>query len=146
VTKEQWEQAMAGACKEYLERYDGKYNDVVKGSFYAMDYEEQTLSIIFETMEWQINERDSVIHGGALAGMFDVAMGVAANGLAGPEAAATCDMNITFIKELEFGQHAIVKTYIVKNGRKLIRLRAEMFCQETGRLICSASGTWIPLG
>lgn len=136
---------MKDTCREYLERYDGRYNDVTKGSLYEMNYEEQSLSIMFETMEWQINERGS-IHGGAITGMYDVAMGITANFCAGPPAAATCDLNVTFIKELEFGQHPVIKTYIVKNGRKLIRLRAEMTCLETGKLISAASGTWIPLG
>ena len=145
MTKEQWEQAMKDACTEYLERYDGRYNDVIRGSFYEVSYEEQTLSIIFDTMEWEINERGT-IHGGAITGMYDAAMGVAANCLAGPPAATTCDISITFIRGLEFGQHPIVKTYVVKNGRKLIRLRAEMICQETGHLLSTASGTWMPLG
>ena len=77
--------------------------------------------------------------------MFDTAFGVVANFVAGKNEAATADMNISFIRPVEYGEHVIIKVFIVKKGRTIIRLRAEMFCRETGKLAASGSGSWIPL-
>ena len=35
--------------------------------------------------------------------------------------------------------------YVVKAGRSLIRLRAELACRETGKLAATGSGSWMPL-
>lgn len=54
-------------------------------------------------------------------------------------------MNVSFIRPVEYGEHPVITVYIVKKGRSIIRLRAEMFCKESGKLTAAAAGTWIPL-
>ena len=144
MDKEQWEKYVKEKVDGYTNRGDGVFDDVM-GAYYAgCDFEEQSVSIELPTHKWQINERGG-IHGGAIAGMFDTALGIVANLTAGDNEAATADMNISFIRPVEFGQHTVIKTYIVKKGRSLIRLRGEMHCKETGKLVATAVGTWIPL-
>ena len=77
--------------------------------------------------------------------MFDTAFGVVANFIAGVNEATTVDMNISYVRPLDYGQHTIVTVYTVKTGRKIIRLRAEMVCKETGKLVATGVGTWMPL-
>ncbi|MBR5488167.1 MAG: hypothetical protein IKV72_00555, partial [Firmicutes bacterium] len=64
---------------------------------------------------------------------------------AAPNEAATSDMYVSYVRPLELGQHAILKTWIVRNGRSMIRLRAEMICKESGKLIATSVSNWIPL-
>ena len=54
-------------------------------------------------------------------------------------------MNISYVRPLDYGQHTTVTVYTVKTGRKIIRLRAEMVCKETGKLVATGVGTWMPL-
>lgn len=144
MDKANWEQSVKEIITGYLTRNDGCFDAQMHAKLIDYNYEEQTVSIEFETLKWQINERGG-IHGGAIAGMFDTAFGVVANFVAGVNEAATADMNVSFIRPLDFGQHPIIKVYIVKKGRSIIRLRAEMYCKETGKLIGASAGTWIPL-
>ncbi|MBR4410299.1 MAG: PaaI family thioesterase [Firmicutes bacterium] len=143
MTKEQWEAEAKRVVDGYLERKDGHFDDTMCAHFHSCDFEEQSISIEFTTQPWQRNERDG-IHGGAIAGMFDTACGVVAN-FAAPDEAATSDMYVSYVRPLELGQHAILKTWIVRSGRSMIRLRAEMICKESGKLIATSVSNWIPL-
>ncbi len=144
MDKANWEQSIKEIITGYLTRDDGCFDAEMHAKLIDYSYEEQTVSIEFETLKWQINERGG-IHGGAIAGMFDTAFGVVANFVAGANEAATADMNVSYIRPLDFGQHPIIKVYIVKKGRSIIRLRAEMYCKETEKLIGASAGTWVPL-
>ena len=62
-----------------------------------------------------------------------------------PNEATTTDMTITYLRELEYGDKCIIKVYIVKAGRKLIRQRAEVTSKKTGKLVATAVGSWMPL-
>ena len=143
MTKEQWEEEAKKVVDGYLERKDGHFDDTMCARFYGCDFEAQSISIEFTTQPWQRNERDG-IHGGAIAGMFDTACGVVANFVAENEA-ATSDMYVSYIRPLELGEHAVLTTTIVRIGRTMIRLRAELFCKESGKLIATSVSNWIPL-
>ena len=64
---------------------------------------------------------------------------------AGWREATTIDLNVSFLRPLDGDSHAIIHTYIVKNGRSIIRLRGEMICEESGKLVATATGSWFPL-
>lgn len=144
MNKEQWEKSAKEVTISYVDRKDGCFDDVMHANFASCDYDEQSISIKFETLKWQINERGG-IHGGAIAGMFDTAFGVVANFVAGKNEAATADMHISFIRPVEYGEHTIAKIYIVKKGRTMIRLRGELICEESGKLVATGVGSFIPL-
>lgn len=144
MDKKEWQQKIKTIIDGYLCRKDGCFDDQMHAALVDCNYEEQTATIEFETLKWQINERGG-IHGGAIAGMFDAAFGVVANFVAGENEAATADMSISYMRPVDYGQHTLVKIYIVKSGKTLIRLRAEMYCKETGKLVASGFGSWSPL-
>lgn len=142
TTKPEWEADVRKFAEEYED--DSPFDTELAREFCGCSFEEQRISYRFATKPWQENERGEV-HGGIICSMFDSAVGTAAIYAAGWKEATTTDLNISFLRSLISGQHAIVHTYIIKNGRKLIRLRAEMVCEETGKLIATAGGTWFPL-
>ena len=144
MEKGQWEKRAEEIVNSYLNRKDGYFDDRMAAAFWACDYERQCVEIRFTTQEWQINERGG-IHGGAIAGMFDTALGVVANFVAGPNEAATADMQLSFIRPVEYGEHTIARIFIVKAGRTIIRLRGELYCEESGKLTATAVGSFIPL-
>jgi len=144
IEKEIWIKKAEEATNHYLNLGDSGFDENMKAWFVQCNYEENTVTIGFPTQEWQKNER-GIVHGGAIAGMFDTALGIVANFTAGENEATTTDMNITFIRPLELGDSCEIKVIIVKAGRSLIRQRAELTCKESGKLIATASGSWMPL-
>ena len=47
--------------------------------------------------------------------------------------------------EMKSGVELHLKVFIVKAGRSLIRQRAELTDAATGKLLATASGSWMPL-
>lgn len=142
--KDEWIKLVQDKSEHYLNLGDGGFDEKMQCSLAACDYEEQTVTYNFPTLSWQINEKGG-IHGGAIAGMFDTAFGVVANFTAGENEAATTDMTISFLRGVEMGMQLEMKVYIIKAGRSLIRLRAELKDKATAKLLASASGSWMPL-
>lgn len=144
MEKQAWIQMVEEKSRHYLNLNDGGFDENMKCRLVGCNYEEQTVTYAFETQKWQINEKGG-IHGGAIAGMFDTAFGVVANFTAGENEATTTDMNLVFLRGVEYGMKLEMKVYIVKAGRSLIRQRAELYDAETGKLLASGSGSWMPL-
>ena len=144
MEKQAWIQMVEEKSQHYLNLNDGGFDENMKCRLVGCNYEEQTVTYGFETQKWQINEKGG-IHGGAIAGMFDTAFGVVANFTAGENEATTTDMNLVFLRGVEYGMKLEMKVYIVKAGRSLIRQRAELYDAETGKLLASGSGSWMPL-
>ena len=78
-------------------------------------------------------------------GIFAAAFGVEPNFTAGENEATTVDMSVSFLRGVEYGMELYLKVYIVKAGRSLIRQRAELTDAATGKLLATASGSWMPL-
>ena len=144
MEKQAWIKMVEEKSRHYLNLNDGGFDENMKCHLVGCDYEAQTVTYAFETQKWQINEKGG-IHGGAIAGMFDTAFGVVANFTAGENEATTTDMNLVFLRGVEYGMKLEMKVYIVKAGRSLIRQRAELYDAETGKLLASGSGSWMPL-
>ena len=144
MEKQAWIELVERKSKHYLNLGDGGFDENMKARLVGCNYEEQSVTYRFQTQPWQINERGG-IHGGAIAGMFDTAFGVVANLTAGDNEATTTDMTVSFLRGVELGMEVDMTVYIVKAGRSLIRQRAELADAETGKLLATASGSWMPL-
>lgn len=142
--KKDWQDRCAAVVGHYFHLEDGGFDEHMGAYFVDCNYEEQSMIIGFPTFKWQLNERGG-IHGGALAGMFDTGLGVAANFVAGVNEAATTDMSISFLRTLDLGTDVEMKVWVVKAGKRMIRLRAELCDPNTKKLIATASGSWMPL-
>lgn len=142
MSKEQWEQEVLRFEAEYED--DSPFDIKLEREFHSYDFDEQRISHRFKAQPWQHNERGDV-HGGIIGSMFDSAIGLTAIFAAGWREATTTDLNVSFLRPLDGNSHAVVHTYIVKNGRNMIRLRGEMICEETGKLVATAQGNWFPL-
>ena len=142
--KQAWVQLVREKSEHYLNLHDGGFDEKMQARLVSCDYENQTVIYAFPTQTWQINEKGG-IHGGAIAGMFDTAFGVVANFTAGDNEATTTDMTVSFLRGVDFGMELHLTVFIVKAGRSLIRQRAELTDAATGKLLATASGSWMPL-
>ena len=144
MNKKQWTKLAEEKSNHYLNLGNGGYDEHTKGFFKSCDYDELCVTYGFQTQDWQINERGE-IHGGVIAGMLDTTMGTVANFTAGENESTTVDLMVSFMRVLKLGQEVEVKVYIVKAGRRAIRIRGEMYELESGKLIATGVGTWMPL-
>ena len=142
--KQAWIKLVEEKSHHYLNLGDGGFDEMMKVQLVRCSYEEKSVTYGFKTQKWQINEKGG-IHGGAIAGMFDTAFGVVANFTAGENEATTTDMTVSFLRGVEMGMELELTVYIVKAGRSLIRQRAELTDAATGKLLATASGSWMPL-
>ena len=142
--KQQWIDLVTEKSQHYLNLGDGGFDEKMQARLVSCDYEARTVTYVFPTLPWQINEKGG-IHGGAIAGMFDTAFGVVANFTAGENEATTTDMTISFLRGVDYGMELQMTVYIVKAGRSLIRQRAELTDAATGKLLATAGGSWMPL-
>ena len=134
--KEAWIKLVEEKSAHYLNLGDDGFDQRMQARLAECDYEAQTVTYAFPTLPWQINEKGG-IHGGAIAGMFDTAFG--------DNEATTTDMTVSFLRGIDFGMELRLKVFIVKAGRSLIRQRAELTDAATGKLLATASGSWMPL-
>jgi acyl-coenzyme A thioesterase PaaI-like protein len=81
-----------------------------------------------------------VVHGGALATSFDVALGNASWDAAGQHPCATVQLNIHFIGAMNLGEFAEIEVEVVRATRSLVFLRGVMRVGE--RVIATADGVW----
>ena len=142
--KQAWIKLVEEKSHHYLNLGDGGFDEMMKVQLVRCNYEEKSATYSFEPQKWQINEKGG-IHGGAIAGMFDTAFGVVANFTAGENEATTTDMTISFLRGVEYGMELEMTVYIVKAGRSLIRQRAELRDAQSGKLLATGSGSWMPL-
>lgn len=142
--KQAWINLVEEKSHHYLNLGDGGFDEMMQVHLVRCNYEEKSVTYGFKTQKWQINEKGG-IHGGAIAGMFDTAFGVVANFTAGENEATTTDMTVSFLRGVEMGMELELTVYIVKAGRSLIRQRAELADAATGKLLATASGSWMPL-
>lgn len=144
MAREKWNDTAENVITHYLNLGNDGFDEHMKARYIDGDENTEHYTIEFETQRWQINERGDV-HGGAIAGMFDTGLGTVANYVAGKNEAATVEMSVGYVRTVLLGQECQMKIYVVKQGARLIRLRGELFCKETGKLVATGTGIWIPL-
>jgi len=144
LSKKEWIKLVQDKSAHYLNLGDGGFDETMQCYLVGCDYDKQAVTYGFPTLAWQINEKGG-IHGGAIAGMFDTALGVVGNFTAGENEAATTDLNISFLRGVEMGMELELTVYIVKAGRSLIRMRGELKDKASGKLLATAVGSWMPL-
>lgn len=119
-----------------------RLNNMLDPFFLGADEEEMTADILFCTQEWERNQRNE-IHGGAIASMFDTAMGVCAAAFQGQGSVSTADLQVSFIRPFLSGAF-IFSTQITSVGKTLIRATCVAKEKQSGKIVATASGTFVP--
>ncbi len=82
------------------------------------------------------------IHGGTLASVSDIAMGVACITLG--KRVVTIDMNISYIKNAPAGSTITAIGQVVSNGRTIMRATGEIYCD--GQLLVRSQASYFVTG
>lgn len=95
--------------------------------------------IRFIKRDWERNQRMQV-HGGAVSGMMDTAMGMSIMAVSGKHV-TTAELNVSFIRPF-IGESFLIDTEILNMGRNLIRMCGRAFDEDNGKLLASATATF----
>ncbi|MCB6994637.1 PaaI family thioesterase [bacterium 210820-DFI.6.37] len=119
-----------------------RLNNMLDPYFLGGDEEELVADILFCTQDWERNQRNE-IHGGSIAAMFDTAMGVTAAVFEGSGSVSTADLQVSFIRPFLSGAF-IFTTQITSIGKTLIRATCVAREKQSGKIVATASGTFVP--
>lgn len=119
-----------------------RLNNMLDPYFLGGDEEEKCADILFCTQDWERNQRNE-IHGGAIASMFDTAMGVTAAAFDRLGNVSTADLQVSFIRPFLSGAF-IFSTQITSMGKTLIRATCVAREKQSGKIVATASGTFVP--
>jgi acyl-coenzyme A thioesterase 13 len=98
---------------------------------------EGSVSFAFTVREEMTNPA-GMLHGGVISGMIDDCMGVTFFVLGLDYFYPSINLNVEFFKGAKAGDKVLVRTQVVKQGRTIINIKAEVW-SETDVLLASAT-------
>lgn len=119
-----------------------RINKMLDPLYLSCDEDEMSSKIVFCVQEWELNQRGE-IHGGAISSMFDTAMGITAAAFAESDGVSTVDIQVSFIRPFLSGAF-IFSTKVTSLGKTLIRTTCVATEKQSGKIVATASGTFIP--
>lgn len=125
--------------KNITERKEGRMNALLDPQLCGCDREKQRTAIRFEKKEWERNQRGE-LHGGAVAAMFDTAMGMSV-ALFADRDITTADLSVSYIRP--FLEDAFrFETEIIHMGRSLARITSKAYGEASGKCLASATSNF----
>lgn len=112
--------------------------------FVSADNEKKEYEVEVKIEKWMENPRNE-LHGGVCCTLFDTTMGHAAAAAVTSRKMATVDLYTNFIARMPGTETLVIKTRIIKAGRTFIRVSAEAYSKESGKLIASSASNFTVL-
>lgn len=128
-------------AEEIQESEPGRVNDMLAPEPLSCDPETQTAQIRFEAKDWECNHRGE-LHGGAVASMFDVSMGMTVLAFTEHNSVATADLSVSYIRPFT-GKTFIIEVNVIRAGRSMARMRAIATDESTGKVLASATSNFV---
>lgn len=127
---------------EKVEKSGTNMNSMLAPEFCECSAEKQTSKIRYRAMDWERNQRGEV-HGGAVAAMFDTAIGFSISAFSfGEEKITTTDLDVSYIRPF-LGDSYIFHVELLHIGRTMIRARAVAYDEFTDKKLASATANFM---
>lgn len=128
---------------EFGEIAPGSIGEMLRFQVTGYDSDQDTVSMICETMPWMRNSAGT-LHGGMSATILDQAMGFVSYCLKpGAGAAPTIQLKVDYHRPLHPGERVAVRVHVVSVTASLMKLTAEAFRVSAAEKIClSGSGIY----
>lgn len=110
----------------------------LNGTVLAVD--ENSVEFQFEVRKEMTNPAGT-LHGGVICGMFDDCIGVNFMILGTEYFFPTINLNVEFFSPAKEGDTVLVKTTVVKKGKAVINVKADMFLSK--KMIASATSNLV---
>ena len=124
------------------QRGGGMLSNMLEPEYVDCDQEKKMTRIRYKRFKWEENGRGEV-HGGVISAMMDTAMGVTAMAFLDHDV-STADMSISFIRPFS-GRTFIIESEVIHLGRRIVRLSARAFDEESGKLLASGTTNFMPV-
>ncbi len=140
---------MEAACKRFAQRLCSEndqrgpsFNVLMKPQFVSCDYETMTLRLSFQVEEYMRNPV-GVMHGGAVAGAMDIAMGSMTFFMNGEYLTPTINMNVSYERPVFTGKRLIVESQGISCGKTMAYATSRAWMEDApDKIVASASGTY----
>ena len=116
------------------------FEHFLKPELVSLNEGEAVITMYIENQHLNIGR---MIHGGILASVVDIAMGVAC--ISYQKSVVTSEMNITYIRNIDSGNTIKAVAKVINNGKTLMRTICSIY-DEDDRLLTSATATYFVLG
>lgn len=123
-------------------RGGGMLSNMLEPEYVACDSKNKTTRIRYKRFKWEENGRGEV-HGGVISAMLDTSMGVTAMAFLDHDV-STADMSISFVRPFA-GRNFIIESEVIHLGRRIVRLSAKAYDEETGKLLASGTSNFMPV-
>lgn len=142
-TLQEVKEKMTAIVEEVQGIENGRMNAMLAPEPYDFNVDTMTARIRYTAQDWEKNHRGE-IHGGAVAAMFDTAMGMSVLAYSEFNSVSTADLDVSFIRPF-IGETFIFEVNIIHLGRKISRVRAVAKDQNTGKVLASATSNFVPV-
>ena len=120
----------------------GMLSNMLEPEYVSCDPEKKQTRIRYRRFKWEENGRGEV-HGGVISAMMDTSMGVTAMAFLDKDV-STADMSISFIRPFA-GRRFVIDSEVIHMGRRIIRLSARAYDEDTGKLLASGTTNFMPV-
>ena len=112
-------------------------NQMMELEFVSCSADKQTLELFHPMKDWEINIYGT-LHGGLISLLLDASMAIASRTFTGDKATPTLDIHVNFLRAVKQGESVHTKAWVVRIGRSMVQLRAELWITAPERTCASA--------
>ena len=116
-------------------------NGRMEAALESVDDEKQELVLRFPLQDWQVNGLGT-LHGGMTYSMMDLAMSIAVYCFSRQTIPPTISMSVNYQRPIPMEDSVLIRTRITSLGRKNATAYCEAIVPATGKIACTAIGTY----
>ncbi len=116
-------------------------NGRLQGQFHSCDEEKQEIVLKYPLSDWMVNGLGT-LHGGMINTMMDLAMSIAVYAFSRETIPPTVSMTTNYLRPVPMGEFVYIKTRLTSLGRRNATAYCEAIVPESGKVACTAIGTY----
>jgi len=141
-TQEELEELAKAFVQTVIARRPGAMNDLLHPEYVTCSLAEGTLTLAYRGADWMSNPV-GVMHGGVIASVLDVTMGVQAYLLGGQVMPPTMTMQVSYLRPVPLTGRTLVRVRCDSAGRTKVALTAELWNEDRPeKRLATASGLY----
>ena len=143
------QEGMEKSCLRFSQRINSEtdergpsFNVNMRSRYESCDFSRKMLILSFPVEEYMRNPA-GVMHGGAVAGAMDIAMGSLTFYMSGEYLTPTINLNVAYERPIQTGKRLVVEAVCHTCGRTMAYAAARAWMEDTPeKIVASASGTY----
>ncbi|MBQ6386495.1 MAG: PaaI family thioesterase [Lachnospiraceae bacterium] len=141
LTQKHMERTYIEATKPTKEAHIS-FNEHLDPEFRSCSVEEKTLRLLYHMKPWMLNTGGSM-HGGIIASLSDMSMGLLARYFKGSSECVTVHLGVEYLHGIAPESDVIVECKAEKVGKRVIFLTSKVYVAESGKLAAIATAEFM---